>query len=243
MVTRGGGNMIASRAEDRSQRTMRPVPYKRSGARSVKEMPVETTLYSISSDPPPAESRRSSERHLTIFRVGSIFIEGTRELCLVKNISAGGALIRAYCSLEVGQELMIEIKEGNPVPGRVSWLRGSDSGIEFGSPIDVVDLLTAGSEGRRPRMPRIETHCIGFVREGAVVHRAHILNISQGGIAAEIHNALTVGADVTVSLTGLPPQQGVVRWGAPDCYGIAFNNVIGLPVLIDWLHRTQGSAA
>jgi hypothetical protein len=136
-------------------------------------MPVETTLYSISSDPPPAESRRSSERHLTIFRVGSIFIEGTRELCLVKNISAGGALIRAYCSLEVGQELMIEIKEGNPVPGRVSWLRGSDSGIEFESPIDVVDLLTAGSEGRRPRMPRIETHCIGFVREGAVVHRAY----------------------------------------------------------------------
>ena len=132
-------------------------------------MPVETTLYSISSEPPPVESRRSSERHLTIFRVGSIFIDGVRELCLVKNISAGGALIRAYCSLEVGQELMIEIKEGNPVPGRVSWLRENDSGIEFDSPIDVVDLLTAGSEGRRPRMPRLETNCIGLIRDGSVV--------------------------------------------------------------------------
>ena len=220
-----------------------PVLRKEEWSERVKEMPVETTLYSISNEPPPVVSRRSSERHLTIFRVGSIFIDGTRELCLVKNISAGGALVRAYCSLEVDQQLMIEIKEGHPVPGRVSWLRGNDSGIEFESPIDVIDLLTAGSEGRRPRMPRIETNCIGFIREGAVVHRAHILNISQGGISAQVHNSLTIGGDVTVSLTGLPPQQGVVRWNGSNRYGIAFNTVIGLPVLIDWLHRTQSSAA
>jgi len=205
-------------------------------------MPVETTLYSMSSEPPVAESR-SSDRHLTLFRVGSIFIGETRELCLVKNISAGGALIRAYCSLETGQKLTVEIKEGRPVSGRVSWLRGSDFGIEFDSPIDVVELLTPDSEGRRPRMPRAETSCIGFVREGAVVHRAQILNISQGGISAEIPNALTMGGDVTVSLTGLPPQQGVVRWSSSGRYGISFNTVIGLPMLIDWLHRTQNPAA
>jgi len=205
-------------------------------------MPVETTLYSMSAEPPGAESR-SSDRHLTLFRVGSIFIGETRELCLVKNISAGGALIRAYCPLQTGQHLTVEIKEGHPVPGRVSWDRGSDFGIEFDSPIDVVELLTGDSEGRRPRMPRIETSCIGFIREGAVVHRAQILNISQGGISAEVPNTLTVGGDVTVSLTGLPPQKGVVRWCSSGRYGIAFNTVIGLPVLIDWLHRTQQSSA
>jgi len=208
----------------------------------VEEMPVETTLYSMSTEPPVAEIR-SEERHLTLFRVGSIFIAETRELCLVKNISAGGALIRAYCVLETGQELTVEIKEGHPIPGRVSWIRGSDCGIEFSSPIDVVELLTADSEGRRPRMPRIETSCIGFVREGAVIHRAQLLNISQGGICAQVPNPLTMGGAVTVSLNGLPPQPGVVRWHSSGRYGIAFNTVIGLPVLIDWLHRMERSAA
>ena len=201
-------------------------------------MPVETTLYSMSNEPPVAESR-SSDRHMTLFRVGSVFIGETRELCLVKNISAGGALIRAYCALEVGQKVTVEIKEDRPVAGRVSWLRGSDCGIEFDSPIDVIELLSADSQGRRPRMPRIETNCVGFIREGAVVHRAQILNISQGGISAQVPNTLTAGADVTVSLTGLPPQQGVVRWSSSGRYGIAFNTVVGLPVLIDWLHRTH----
>jgi hypothetical protein len=200
-------------------------------------MPIETTLYSMSDELPPAQSRGSDERHVTIFRVGSIFIEGNRELCLVKNISAGGTLIRAYCPLEVGQPLQVEIKERHPVSGIVSWIRGSDAGIQFDAPINIVELLTAGPDGLRPRMPRIEVTCIGFVREGAVIHRAHVHNISQGGISAEVPNALTMGADVTVSLTGLAPQQGVVRWANSGSYGIAFNTVLGLPVLIDWLHR------
>lgn len=206
----------------------------------MEELPVETTLYSMSSEPPPAQSRRSGERHLTIFRVGSILIDGKRELCLVKNISAGGALIRAYCPLEIGQPLQIDIKERQPVSGEVSWIRGSDAGIEFDSPVDVIELLSGGDEKQRPRMPRIEVKCIGFVREGAVVHRAHIHNISQGGIRAEIPNALKVGGAVTVSLNGLAPQQGIVRWSDSGRYGIAFNSVLGLPVLIDWLHRIQG---
>ena len=205
----------------------------------VEELPAETTLYSISSEPPPAPNRRSDERHLTLFRVGSIFLDGIRELCLVKNISAGGARVRAYCELEVGQPLQVEIKEGHPISGRVGWIQGNDAGIEFDSQIDVIELLSAGPDGLKPRMPRIEIHCIGFVREGAILHRSTIRNISQGGISAEIPNSLTVGGDVIVSLNGLPPQPGVVRWGSSGRYGIAFNNVLGLPVLIEWLHRLQ----
>lgn len=134
---------------------------------------------------------------------------------------------------------MVEIKEGQPVLGRVIWLQANDAGIEFEDPIDVVELLSAGAEGRRPRMPRIEVDCIAFVREGAVVHRAHVRNISQGGICAEVPNALTVGGNVTVSLVGIAPQPSVVRWSENGRYGIAFNSVVGLPVLIDWLHRTN----
>ena len=55
----------------------------------VEEQPVETTLYSLSDRAPEPAERRYDERYLTLFRVGSVTIDDRRELCLIKNISAG----------------------------------------------------------------------------------------------------------------------------------------------------------
>ncbi len=90
-------------------------------------------------------------------------------------------------------------------------------------------------------MPRIEVSCAGFVREGAILHRALLHNISQGGVSVETPNPLTVGGDVTVSLPGLAPQSAVVRWNDGLRYGITFNNVIPLAGLVEWLHSRQGA--
>ena len=207
----------------------------------LEQLPIETTVFSMSSDPPRETNRRADERHLTLFRVGSIVVGGRRELCLVKNISAGGALVRAYSTLEPEQPLQIELKEGQPICGLVTWVRGGDAGITFDSPVDVLDLLKASSDGPRPRMPRVEISCVGFVREGAVLNRAQVHNISQGGLKVESSNPLTPGADVTVSLPGLPPQGGTVRWNDGSVYGISFNTVLPLAGLVEWLHARERS--
>lgn len=195
----------------------------------------------MSAEPPPETNRRADERHLTLFRVGSIIAGERRELCLVKNISAGGTLIRAYSSLEPDQRLQIELKEGQPIAGIVTWVRGSDAGITFDSPVDVIDLLKSSGDGPRPRMPRVEISCVGFVREGAVVNRAQVHNISQGGLKVESPNPLSPGADVTVSLPGLPPQGGTVRWNDGTLYGITFNSVLPLAGLVEWLQGRERS--
>lgn len=207
----------------------------------MEELPIETTVYSMSADLPREPERRAGERHLTLFRVASITAGDRRELCLVKNISAGGALVRAYCALEADAEVQVELKEGQPLTGRVTWVQGSDAGITFDEPVDVVELLRATSDGPRPRMPRIEVSCTGFVREGAILHRALLHNISQGGLSVETSNPLTVGGDVTVSLPGLAPQGALVRWNHGLRYGITFNSVIPLAALVDWLHSRQGA--
>lgn len=206
----------------------------------MEELPIETTVYSMSADMPRESSRRTDERHLTLFRVASIIAGDRRELCLVKNISAGGALIRAYCALEPEAPVQVELKEGQPLTGNVTWARGSDAGITFDEPVDVVELLKVTSDGPRPRMPRIEVSCAGFVREGATLHRALLHNISQGGVSVETAKPLTSGADVTVSLPGLAPHGGVVRWKDGLRYGITFNSVIPLAALVEWLHSRQG---
>jgi hypothetical protein len=197
----------------------------------------------MSSDPPPDSERREEERHLTLFRVGSILVRDRRELCLVKNISAGGALIRAYSHLDPGQSIRIELKEGQKVAGRVSWVRGSDCGVTFDNPVDVIDLLKSSGDGPRPRMPRVELSCVGFVREGALLHRAKVHNISQGGVNVETAKPLAIGADVTVTLPGLAPQGAVVRWNEGLKFGITFNSVLPLAGLVEWLNGRERSAS
>ena len=205
----------------------------------MEQLPIETTVYSMSADPPPEINRRAEERFLTLFRVASINVGERRELCLVKNISAGGALIRAYSTLEPDQPVDIELKQGQPVAGKVTWVQGSDSGITFDSSVDVLDLLKSSGDGPRPRMPRVEVSCVGYVREGAVANRTQVQNVSQGGLSVETPNRITVGAEVTVSLPGLPPQVGVVRWKDGNRYGIAFNEVLSLAGLVEWLQARE----
>jgi hypothetical protein len=206
----------------------------------LEQLPIETTVYSMSPEPPPQPERRTDERHLTLFRVGSILIDGRRELCLVKNISAGGALVRAYCRLKADLEIRIELKEQQPISGRVNWVKGTDAGITFDERVDIVDLLKSNGDGPRPRMPRVEVRCVVFVREGATTNRAKLINISQGGMSVESGSSLKVGSDVTVTLPGLAPQAAVVRWSEGSRYGISFNTVLSLAGLTEWL---QGRAS
>lgn len=207
----------------------------------MEELPIDTTVYSLAAEAPAESNRRADERHLALFRVGTIIVDGRRELCLVKNVSAGGALVRAYCTLTPEQRVEIELNERQPVSGRIGWIRGSDAGIIFDEPVAVLELLKNSSVGARPRMPRIEIACAGFVRQGAILHRALLQNISQGGVSVESANALDVGGNVTVSLPGLAPQAAVVRWRDGDRYGITFNSVIPLAGLVDWLHSRSGA--
>jgi hypothetical protein len=207
----------------------------------LQQLPIETTVYSMSSEPPAQSERRTDERHLTLFRVGSILLDGRRELCLVKNISAGGALIRAYCRLQPDLELRIELKEQQPISGKVNWVKGTDAGITFDERVDVVELLKSNGDGPRPRMPRVEVRCVVFVREGATTNRATLINISQGGLSLDSENSLTIGGDVTVTLPGMAPQAAVVRWSEGSRYGISFNTVLPLAGLTGWLQSRSNA--
>ena len=201
----------------------------------MQEEPVETTLYSLSDSPPPAVERREGERHLTLLRVGMATIDGRRELCLIRNVSAGGMLIRAYCSLEPGTRLSVELKRGEQIHGTVSWTRDGQAGIAFDAPLDVVDLLSSSMDGPRPRMPRVEVRCIASVRQGAQVYGMRAHDISQGGIKVESSRSLVTGGEVVVTLPGLPAIQGVVRWKESGCYGITFNRLLAFSDLVGWL--------
>jgi hypothetical protein len=215
---------------------MEAMAWRLAAGERVEERPVETTLYSLTKAPPQPGSNGEGDRHLTLFRVGSITIGDRRELCLIKNISAGGMRIRAYCTIQEGTRLSVELKCGEPVTGTAQWVSGDTVGIAFDSAVDVVELLTLSMEGPRPRMPRVEVDCFASLRQGAEVHRVHARDVSQGGVKVDTGAAPAIGGEVVLTLPGLDPLPGVVRWREDGSYGITFNKILPLPALVAWIH-------
>ena len=209
----------------------------------MEEQPLETTVYSLAVSPPTQPDRRGSDRYLSLLRVGAIMVADRRELCLIRNISAGGTMIRAYSDIPIGTALSVELKQGDPVSGVVKWVEDSLTGVTFDEPIDVLLLLAPPGDGPRPRLPRIEVDCGAWVREDGDLVRMRLLNISQGGLCAESRRPLTVGADVVVTLPGLAPAAGVVKWSEGEAYGLAFNRALVLSELVEWLQEQQRRAA
>lgn len=194
---------------------------------------------SVTFDDDAPRRRRRSKRHLTLYRVGTLTIGDRRELCLIKNVSAGGMLIRVYSDISPGTALSVELKQGEPITGTARWSDKESVGLVFDEPIDVVSLISLRVEGPRPRMPRIEVGCTAMVRDGATVIRAKAVNVSQGGLQVHSSVELALGAEVMVTLRGLAPEPAVVRWRDGECYGLAFNRVLAITQLVAWLQAQE----
>lgn len=200
---------------------------------------VETTLYSLSSTPPGRPERRKGERYFSLLRVGALIIDDRRELCLIRNVSAGGMMIRPYSPVQQGVRISVELKHGVTVSGEAQWADNGLVGVSFDEPIDVVALLTKSEDGPQPRMPRIALDCLVWVRQDADVHRSRAINISQGGICVRMDDEIDIGAHVIISTPGLSPTAGVVKWQDGEFYGIGFNRVFPVDELMDFLQGQQ----
>src|SRR6476469_7402897 len=160
----------------------------------------EKTVYSLSEKAPERPDRRTDERYVSLLRVGALTVDGRRELCLIRNISAGGMMIRPYSPIAAGTPITVELKQGDAVGGVAQWSDKGLVGVTFDEPIDVLALLSAPGGRPRPRMPRIELNCTATLRYEGIVFRARVVNISQGGICVNAGLDMEVDGDVVVTL-------------------------------------------
>jgi len=208
------------------------------GNEMLSAAPIEGTPFPSTADAPAAPARADQARRLTTLRVGIITISGRRQLCLIRNVSAGGLRAHVYSALAPGQRVSVELKTDQQTGGTVSWVDGGTVGVSFDEEIDVEDLLAAPNEGAaQPRMPRVEVDSLGELRIGGRIFPINTCDMSQGGALVEIDHPLQAGQNVVLTLEKFRPVKGVVRWYQDGRGGIAFNQVIPFHELVNWLRR------
>jgi hypothetical protein len=199
---------------------------------------VVDTGFSFSSAVPAPPERRASDRHLKILRVGTLIVGGRRELCLIRNISAGGLMAHVYSRLNRGDRVTVELKTRQPVTGEVVWVRDANAGIRFDAAMDVAELLANPpllDNGWRPRTPRVEIDRMATLRAGARTYWVQARDISQSGVKVETEHPPETATEVVLALEGFRPLPGVIRWSRDGCCGVAFNQLIPFGELIAWL--------
>lgn len=200
---------------------------------------VEETIFSMSPRAPEPSDRRNQSRHLKILRVATLVVDGKRELCLVRNISAGGLMAHAYSPFTEGQRVAAEFRSGHPIPGHVAWIADANIGIAFDEQIDLIDMLANQTtpEGHKPRLPRVEVDRLATLRAGARIYGVNTRDISQGGVKLEIDQQLPPGTPVVLTLDKFRPVNGTVRWCGDGLCGIEFHTIIPFQELMGWLRR------
>jgi len=196
----------------------------------------EETVFSFSTQMPEQDARRQTPR-IRILRVGTLIVNGRRELCLIRNVSAGGLIVHVYSDFTVGQRVTVELKSSQSIDGTIMWVNESNAGVQFDRTIDVEELLSnqIQEDGWQPRMPRVEVDSLATLRIGAKIITATIQDISQGGVRVEVDTVLNPGDDVVITLEKFRPLPGVIRWFHDGLGGIAFNEVLRFHELMSWL--------
>src|SRR5690606_39171765 len=89
--------------------------------------------------------------------------------CSIHKLSAAGATLRADCELAEGDQLQLELANGQQLGGTIGWASDGGAGFVFDEPIDVIGTLArrlASLPAERRQMPRVELQQTVSVRHG-----------------------------------------------------------------------------
>lgn len=201
------------------------------------------TIYSLSGEVPVADLGQEADDDIALWP-GALTSGSLRRACSIRKLSAGGAILHCDHDVEIGERLELELMNGEHLGGRVAWRRGSEVGLSFDTQIDVFAIIAqdiVSQPGERRRMPRVELVCPALLDLDGRSHPVTTRDVSQGGVKLDVPYPLAPEQKVTVTLDGLRPVDGVVRWAAGSLAGIAFLPELKWQELMLWLKDRRKS--
>ncbi len=197
------------------------------------------TIFSLTHDLP--SPRAPSAAPADGLDAGQLASGGELLDCGIHWIGRAGARLQVERELAEALPVQLHLGAAEPLVGRTLWSDGSEAGLAFDAPVDVLGMVArnlARATAERRRLPRIELrHTVG-VHRGGEVEQLRTRDISQGGVGVEAHG-LAVEETVQLTFDGLRPIDGTVRWIAGETAGIVFAEELGWQTLFPWLRGIQ----
>lgn len=184
------------------------------------------------------EHRQSERKVVTVRWVAKLSGEKGQELCLIRNVSAGGVMANIYSEHEIGEHIALEIRSGQLLEGEIVWLRDGCAGVRFFSEVDVDEMLksvSADRPGLRSRAPRIEVYGQANIRIGSTAYTVDLCDLSQGGVKVALPGPIEPDKEVVVSISGLEDRKSLIRWQRNGRAGLSFVRPISFDLLVEWL--------
>ena len=180
------------------------------------------------------------------FDAGVIHDGAMRWKCSVRRISALGATLRGDVAIAPGEQVAIELANGQRPQGRIDWVDGHEAGIVFNRPVDMLALINrnlVSQPTERRAMPRVELRARVHLKWGASVAAATLRNISARGLQVEGEELPAPGTFVSVFIEGLNVPPGEIVWQKGVLAGVELLEDLSWSSLIPWIREAGRKAA
>jgi hypothetical protein len=172
------------------------------------------------------------------YEEGVIHDSGLRLPCAIRKISALGATVRTKVQPAPGEDIVVELPNGQRASASVEWIDRGESGVRFRKPIDVLALINrtlVSQPTERRAMPRVEIRCGAYLKRGESFIAATVRNISASGIQVEGAGLPPVGSYVSLFIEGLNMPPGEVVWRNGDLAGVELLEELSWSSLMPWI--------
>ena len=195
------------------------------------------TVYSLSGEVAPVMGG-ADDAAPSVLQPGALVVGSVRQICLIRKISAGGAVLHADITLGEGRRLELELDTGDLLEGKILWRRGFEVGIAFDEPIDVLPIIArnlVSQPGERRRMPRVELTCPAQIETEQRHSLGTLRDIAQGGAKLDVMFPLQADEKLLLIPEGLRPVPAVVRWTQDRLAGVEFSEELDWQEMMPWL--------
>ena len=137
----------------------------------------------------------------------------------------------------LGEHVRVDLKPDLRVAGRIVTAEDTHIELRFDQPIDVAGVAQAQAhsrKGSRPDAPRLDVLCEGLLQLRGEGHLVEVRDLSQGGARIATPLEPAIAEPVTLTVAGLPPIDGIVRWSEAGGAGISFVTPLPLESLTEW---------
>jgi len=191
---------------------------------------------------PPSEclgqvERRRDLRHATTLQVAKLASRLGEELCILRDISPGGAKVMVYHSLTPSEPVMLSLKTGHEIAGRVAWCSDDIVGVTFDRRIAVLELLAhraLNRFGHRIRSPRLAVDLPAAIEIDDSRIDVRIRDVSQAGMRITVNRLVKDGQPCALDVPAMGKRQAIVRWCRNGEAGIALKQPLTYPEFAAW---------